>query len=133
MKKNKFLWIMILVVGITSQAFAGLNERYILFDNETSIGAGEKEIVKEAYKDWGCDVTAFGNPSSIIIRIEGNQEGNTYDPTGMAIKTFDAAEIAAKFASFVMVGQRVKQIRGNIVTLSGGTAPAVTVKCTGGD
>lgn len=133
MKKTSFLVMVFILVAIASLAIAGLNKRYVLLNQVTSTGAGSPIVIVDAFNEWGCDIAAFGTPSSIVFRFEGNEGGSTFDEGGWATKTFDAAEIAAGFASIGVSTPPLKQIRGNLVTLTGGGSPDVTVSCVGRD
>ncbi|MCK5643393.1 MAG: hypothetical protein KAJ19_21465 [Gammaproteobacteria bacterium] len=127
-----FVCVLIMVL-MSSVAHAGLNEEYLLLDAVTSTGAETAKVVKQAYKSWGCDVKITGGPTAVVVRVEGNQGTNIFDPTGMAEFTMDAGQLAAGIGTFVIVEHTVKNIRGNLITLTGGTAPTVTLSCIGRD
>lgn len=131
-RKGVFIVVFILLI-MTSLALAGLNKRYVLLDQVTSTGPGDPVVIVDAFNEWGCDIAAFGTPSSIVFRFEGNEGGAVFDADGWATKTFDAAEIAAGFASISISTPPLKQVRGNLVTLTGGGSPDVTVSCVGRD
>ena len=131
-RKGVFVLVFLLLV-ISSLAMAGLNKRYVLLNQVTSTGAGSAIVIVDAFNEWGCDIATFGTPSSIVFQFEGNQGGSEFDPDGWATKTFDAAEIAAGFTSISISTPPLKQIRGNLVTLTGGGSPNVTVSCVGRD
>ena len=123
----------LIMMLISSVAHAGLNEKYLLLDAVTSTGAGTAKVVKQAYKSWGCDVEITGSPTAVVVRVEGNQGTTIFDPTGMAEFTMDAGQLAAGIGTFEIVEHTVKNIRGNLITLTGGTAPTVTLSCIGRD
>ena len=123
----------LIMVLMSSVAHAGLNEKYLLLDAVTSTGAETAKVVKQAYKSWGCDVEITGGPTAVVVRVEGNQGTTVYDPTGMAEFTMDAGQLAAGIGTFEIVEHTVKSIRGNLITLTGGTAPTVTLSCIGRD
>ena len=123
----------LIMVLMSSVAHAGLNEKYLLLDAVTSTGAGTTKVVKQAYKSWGCDVEITGGPTTVVIRVEGNQGTTIYDPGGMAEFTMSAPQLAAGIGTFEIVEHTVKNIRGNLITLIGGTAPTVTLNCIGRD
>lgn len=134
MKKIISCSVLMLVIVLTSSvAYAGLNEKYLLLNAATGTGAEAAKVVKQAYKSWGCDVEITGAPTAVTVRVEGNQGTTIYDPTGMAEFTMDAGQLAAGIGTFVMVEQTVKTIRGNLITLTGGTTPTVTLSCIGRD
>ena len=124
---------MLIVTLVHSVAHAGLNENYLLLDAVTSTGTGTAKVVKQAYKSWGCDVEITGGPTAVVVRVEGNQGTTIYDPTGMAEFTMSAPQLAAGIGTFEIVEHTVKKIRGNLITLTGGTAPTVTLSCIGRD
>lgn len=123
----------LIIMLISLMVHAGLNEKYLLLDAVTSTGAGPAKVVKQAYKSWGCDVEITGAPTVVVIRVEGNQGTNIFDPGGMAEFTMSAAQLAAGIGTFEIVEHTVKKIRGNEITLTGGTAPTVTLSCIGRD
>ncbi|MHC4397574.1 MAG: hypothetical protein ACYS1A_18175 [Planctomycetota bacterium] len=125
--------LMLFIMLINAVAFAGLNEKYLLLDAATGTGAEASKVVKQAYKSWGCDVEITGGPTAVTVRVEGNQGTTIFDPTGMAEFTMDAGQLAAGIGTFEIVEHTVKVIRGNLITLTGGTAPTVTLSCIGRD
>jgi hypothetical protein len=127
-----FILLSIMVL-MSSVAHAGLNEEYVLLNVVTSTGAESAKVVKQAYKSWLCDVEITGGPTAVVVRVEGNHNTSIYDPTGMAEFTMSAGQLAAGIGSFVIVEHPVKKIRGNLITLTGGTAPTVTLTCIGRD
>ena len=134
MKKIMSCSILILIIMFTSSvAYAGLNEGYVLLDVVTSTGPGTSEVVKQAYKSWGCDVEITGAPTAVTVRVEGNQGTDKYDPAGMAEFTMTAPQLAAGIGSFEIIEHTVKDIRGNLIILTGGTDPTVKLVCTGRD
>ena len=134
MKKIMTSFVLVLIIMLMSSiAHAGLNEGYLLLDAVTSTGAETAQVVKQAYKSWGCDVEITGAPTAVVVRVEGNQGTNIFDPTGMAEFTMDSGQLAAGIGTFVMAEQTVKNIRGNLITLTGGTAPTIKLTCTGRD
>ena len=65
MKRTMIGFVLVLVIMlISSVAYAGLNEKYLLLDAVTSTGAGSAKVVKQAYKSWGCDVEITGAPTA---------------------------------------------------------------------
>ena len=133
MKKTGVFVMVFMFLVMAGFAAAGLNKRYVLLNQVTSPGPGTATVIPDAFNEWGCDIAAFGTPSSIVFRFEGNQGGNEFDEDGWATKTFDAAEIAAGFASISISTPPLKKIRGNLITLTGGGSPDVTVSCVGRD
>ena len=134
MKKIMSCSILILfMVLMNAVAFAGLNEKYVLLNAATGTGAEAAKVVKQAYKSWGCDVEITGAPTAVTVRVEGNHGTTIFDPGGMAELTMNAGQLAAGIATFEIVEHTVKKIRGNLITLTGGTTPTVTLSCIGRD
>ncbi|MBV6342027.1 hypothetical protein [Candidatus Magnetobacterium casense] len=115
------------VVTLSSIANA---ELYMLLDSKTTTGAGTAHRTNDE-QNWTCDVALSDNTTTAVtVHIEGSL-GDRFSPTGMAEYTLTAAEIAAYKASFTIVNTPVRKIRANLVTLTGGSSPAVTVNCLG--
>ena len=131
MKRTGVFVIIFMLLVMADLAAAGLNKRYVLLNAATGTGPGTAFVIVDAFTEWGCDASVFGSASTVTIVFEGNQGGSEYDPEGWAIKTFDAAEIAAGFAQFGVSSPPLKQIRGNTTALTGGTDPDVTLSCVG--
>ena len=128
----KKLFLALIILSFTGVAFAAsVNTTYVLTEAETATGAAAPQDVRYAYKTWGCDIVTFANMSSGVVRIEGNQAGTLYDPAGMGTHTLTSAQLTAGIGSFVITDAPVKQVRANIVSLSGGANPSLTVRCTG--
>ena len=125
--------LILIVILMHSVAYAGLNEEYLLLNAVTSTGAETAKVVKQAYKSWGCDVKITGGPTAVTVRVEGNQGATIYDPGGMAEFTMNAGQLAAGIGTFEIVEHTVKNIRGNLITLTGGAAPTITLSCIGRD
>lgn len=93
--------------------------------NAVAIGSG-------VYKTWACDITMTGSPWAVTVRIEGNQGGALFDPTGMATHTCTSDQLAAGICSFSIADSPVTNMRANVLTLEQDVeVPTVTVKCTG--
>ena len=134
----KKLLMAILILGFAGVASAdSKNTTFQLATQERSTGAGSEEDVRYAFSEWGCDAIPFGNMSAYVVRIEGNQGGAVYDPAGMATHTRTFATHSSQFnagiSSFTISTAPVKKIRANIVSLSGGADPRLTIRCTGRD
>ena len=112
MKKIGVFVMVFMLLVMASSASAGLNKRYVLLNAATGTGPGTAVVIVDAFTEWGCDASIFGNASTATIVFQGNQGGSEYDPEGWAIKTFDAAEIAAGFAQFGISTPPLKKIRG---------------------
>jgi hypothetical protein len=119
----------VLAMAVAAPAWAAT---FLLLDAVGTTGPGV--VATSAYddfKDWSCDVIATGSPTTVVIRIDGNQGGDLFGPYGMATHTFSPAELAAGIAQFSIGGMPAKRIRANLITLTGGANPTITVRCTG--
>jgi len=132
MKKTVII-MLLLLIWWSSSSFAALNQKFVLFTNATSVGPRVSHVVTQAYESWGCDITVTGGPAVVRVRIEGNVGASTFDPAGMADITLVGPQLSAGIATIEIANHRVKQIRGNLVTLTGGTNPTVSLNCVGGD
>lgn len=130
---KKLILLLILFFVLPCMAHAAQNENFLLLNSVTSTGAESALVVTQSYKSWGCDVVLTGSPTAVTVRVEGNQGAGIYDPQGMAELVFTAPQLAAGIATFGIANHRIKKIRGNLITLTGGTAPTVTMNCVGGD
>ena len=121
------LVLMILAAGVVP-AIAG---DFILIENQTATGAGPTVPISEYIEKWTCQVTITGGPSAVTVRIDGNLGGALYDPTGMAVHTFSAPQLAAGIATFLIPDSYMANMRAYVVTLTGGTDPDVSAVCGG--
>ena len=131
MKKILLALLIVSFAGVANAA--SVNTTYTLLTETRATGAGSADDVRYAHQTWGCDIITFGNMSSGVVRIEGNQGGTVYDPQGMATHTLTSAQLTAGIGSFDITSSPVKKVRANIISLSGGTDPRLTVRCTGRD
>ncbi|MBF0538770.1 MAG: hypothetical protein HQL03_11020 [Nitrospirae bacterium] len=108
-------------------------DTFDLLKGATTTGVGK--VVNVSYgefRTWSCDVLVSDNTTTAIkVRVEGNQGGGLFSPTGMAEYTLSGAELAAGIGSFSITDMPINTIRANLLTLTGGSSPAVTVRCTG--
>ena len=121
------LVIIFLAAGVVP-AIAG---DFVLIENQTATGAGPPIGISEYIENWTCQVTITGGPSAVTVRIEGNLGGLLYDPTGMAEQTFSSGQLAAGIATFGIPDSYTGNMRAYVVTLTGGTDPAVSATCGG--
>ena len=127
--KLKTILFAVLLVGLS--ALPVYAAPITLLAAADATGAGTAVMPLKAYTTWSCDAVITGAPSAVTVRIEGNQGGAAFDPTGMATQVCTAGQLTAGICSFSVTDMPVSQIRANLVTLTGGTAPTVTVTCTG--
>ncbi len=123
-------------------AFAGIaaaeHNTYQLLSAVTGTGPGTAVPLKDGYMDaefhlWTCDVRLTGSPASAVVRLEGNQGQDTtsFSPVGILTITCAAGELTAGICMGTVPNVPAKVIRGNVVTLTGGAAPTVSMYCTG--
>lgn len=129
MKKLTSLAVTVLLL-VSLSAFAA--ETLTLLSGANATGPGSAAAVGSGiYKTWACDIVVTGSPTAVTVRIEGNQGGTLFDPTGMATHTCTSGQLAAGICSFGFDSMPALSLRANIITLTAGTNPTVTVRCTG--
>ena len=105
---------------------------YKLMDVAGTTGAGLKQAYPLVYKDWTCQVNTTGSPTEVVLKLEGNITGSYYTEMATWTLSEDASYSAVTGQGmFGVVGMPAKQVRVNIVTITGGTSPRVSVVCTG--
>lgn len=97
------------------------NKALQLLDAATGTGAGTALDLGVARRSFGFQVSHTGDPSAVIVDLEGSIDGSNWFVLG----TWDETSINSGDIVFV-VDKPVTQIRGNLTTLTGGTTPAVT-------
>ena len=103
-----------------------------LLTNRTSTGMGLRQSYLVPYKIWTCQVNVSGAPSEVVLQIMGNLTGTALNRMATwTLSTDTDYNVTAGQGMFTIVNLPAKQLAANIVTLTGGTAPAVTVICTG--
>jgi hypothetical protein len=63
--------------------------------------------------------------TAVTVDLEGSLDDTTWFQ--LARHAFSAAEITAESAMFHVVDKPVRYVRANLIALTGGTAPTVTV------
>lgn len=129
--KRTILGVILILVILAAFTIPAAAADYVLLTDKTTTGAGSTVGIGEYIEKWTCQITITGGPSAVTVRIEGNLGGLLYDPTGMAEHTFSAGQLAAGIANFTMPDRYTGNMRGNVITLTGGTTPAVSVTCGG--
>lgn len=127
---KKLILVGILIIGVAFMAYAG--DTVILLDKATAAGAGTpKWVASHNASVWGCDVVITGKPSTVKVRIEGNQGLTTnFDTTGMSEQTYtNVTTTARKISSFYIADKPAKVIRANVITFTNGST--VSVSCSG--
>ncbi|MBF0568370.1 MAG: hypothetical protein HQK95_05825 [Nitrospirae bacterium] len=138
--------IVTLLTAVSMMMFLPLAnaDMFVLYnDNKTGDGAPvDLSMLKiNEFKTWSCDIDVSDNTvTAVSVAISGNQcdpshcsptRLNRYSPLAIALYNLNSAELAAGFASFRIVDTPVQRIRASLTTLTGGTNPYVTVRCTG--
>lgn len=100
-----------------------------LLNAATSTGAGNPFIFQCARSNHTIQVTATGVPTEVKVTLEGSLDLVNYDTIG----TWDMTAGQA-LGDIVSVGNAsIIGVRAHLITLSGGTSPAVTVNYAGTD
>ncbi|MBF0516962.1 MAG: hypothetical protein HQK97_07575 [Nitrospirae bacterium] len=142
MKKILFLTV---ITAISMAIFLPLShaDMFVLYnDNKTGDGVPVSLNMLQygEFKTWSCDVDISDNTTTAVsVAINGNQctrfcsttSMNKFSPMAMALYSLSTAELAAGMASFRFVDTPVQRIRASLITLTGGTNPQVTIRCTG--
>lgn len=118
-------------------------DMFVLYnDNKTGDGrTADLYALKSEFRTWSCDVDVSDNTTTAVsVAINGNQCNpaqcsqsslNKFSPTAIALYSLSSPELAAGFGSFTIVDTPVQRLRASLITLTGGTNPFVTVRCTG--
>ncbi len=113
-----------------SIANAKSNAFYTLLDSVTAPGPGNPVTIREGvFKLFEVQVEVTGSPTQVEVAIEGNIRGNKFRE--LARYQFDQDDLTEGQANFTIVNHAPKQIRANLISLSGGTNPTVTVVVRG--
>jgi hypothetical protein len=103
---------------------------YTLLGGKATTGAGTAVTPDKQYKLWVCQMNISGAPSEIVAYVQGNVTGVTY--TTMYTWTLSTDTYYANGQSvFTVANMPAKQVRGYVNTITGGTAPTVTMICSG--
>lgn len=99
-----------------------------LLDAATATGAGDSIVMHRKPSRHTIQATMGGTvvATAVTVDIEGSVDNITFFQ--LVSHAFSAGEITAEAAMFHMVDMPIKYIRANLATLTGGTAPTVTVK-----
>ncbi len=92
-----------------------------LLNQVTVTGAGNSVDLMHTYKDYSWQIELTGSPTSIEVRLEGSIDGTNW---GILDLITDPSAAGLRH----VVNKPIQYIRANVVTLSGGTNPTVTVK-----
>ncbi|MCK4870762.1 MAG: hypothetical protein KAS93_06605 [Gammaproteobacteria bacterium] len=89
----------------------------------TSTGTGDSVTsVHPEQEDKSFQVVVTGGPTQVTVDIEGSING------GVSYDQLLRHDVTADGNLFHMNGKPVTSIRANLITLTGGTSPTVTLK-----
>lgn len=101
----------------------------ILLNAVTSTGAGSTLKVSNQSPSQHTVQAEMGGTvvaTAVTVDLEGSLDGATWFT--LATHIFTAAEITAEGSMFHITDKVVNFVRANLITLTGGTAPTVTVR-----
>ena len=101
---------------------------HTLLNAATSTGAGSSQRLSLIPSDHTIQATMGGTvvATAVTVDLEGSIDDVTFFQ--LARHAFSAGEITAEGAMFHVIDKPVRYVRANLITLTGGTAPTVTVK-----
>jgi hypothetical protein len=101
---------------------------HTLLNAATSTGAGSTQKVSLIPSQHTVQATMGGTvvATAVTVDLEGSLDNTSWFQ--LARHAFSAAEISAEGAMFHVVDKPAKYVRANLITLTGGTDPTVTVK-----
>lgn len=101
---------------------------HTLLNAATATGAGSTQKVSQIPSHHTVAATMGGTvvATAVTVDLEGSIDDTTWFQ--LARHAFTAGEITAEAAMFHVIDKPVRYIRANLITLTGGTDPTVTVK-----
>jgi len=101
---------------------------HTLLNAATATGAGNTQKVGQIPASHTVQATMGGTvvATAVTVDLEGSLDDTTW--VQLARHAFDAGEITAEAAIFHVIDKPIKYVRANLITLTGGTSPTVTVK-----
>jgi hypothetical protein len=134
MKKTVYIMAAMLALSLTMAAavFAWSSTATLLTDASDNATVGNIWQPMNTYKTWGCDVrVSGGSPSVVSVCLQGNEGGE--DLWDLVCHSMTNTELTNRIGGFSVDGVPARKLRGKLVTLTGGTAVKVSLKCTGSD
>ena len=100
---------------------------HTLLNAAAATGAGDAQKVSQIPESHTVQATMGGTvvATAVTVDLEGSLDGSTW--AQLARHAFSAGEISAEAAMFHVIDKPVRYVRANLITLTGGTAPTVTV------
>ena len=95
-----------------------------LLNGVTATGESESITFTKLVKDHSIQVAITGAPTVVTVNLEGSL--NDTDFFQIATHTLSAGELTAEGALFHVENKVIRNVRLNLITLTGGTAPTVT-------
>jgi hypothetical protein len=101
---------------------------HTLLNAATATGAGSSQKVSQIPSQHTVAATMGGTvvATAVTVDLEGSIDDTTWFQ--LARHAFSAGEISAEAAMFHVIDKPVRYVRANLITLTGGTDPTVTVK-----
>ena len=101
---------------------------HTLLNAATATGAGSTQKVSQIPSHHTVAATMGGTvvATAVTVDLEGSLDDTTWFQ--LARHAFSAADISAEGAMFHVIDKPTKYVRANLITLTGGTDPTVTVK-----
>ena len=100
-----------------------------LIKDATTTGTSEAQtIIKdqdEGHAWHSVQVEFTGSPTALVVAIDGSITSNSFQE--LAEHTVSASELTAGTAIFHILNKSLPVIRANIVTLTGGVSPTVSI------
>lgn len=91
----------------------------------TAIGVSSSWAVRMKPRNHSVQIVITGAPTAVTVDLEGSLDGSSW--ASLASHVLSAGELTAALALFHVVDKPVRFVRANLLTLTGGTAPTVTV------
>lgn len=130
MKTISMIIIAALLTLVVAIAQGADSDQYTLLGGAASTGAGAPRYVTTPYNSWTCQVNVSGSPTEVVVYLEGNVTGVTFNK--MASWTLSAdSDYADGQGVFSVTNMPAGNVRGRLVTLTGGSSPRVTMICKG--
>jgi len=101
---------------------------HTLLNAATATGAGSSQKVSQIPSEHSVQATMGGTvvATAVTVDLEGSLDDSNWFQ--LAQHAFSAGDITAEGALFHVQDKPVRYVRANLITLTGGTAPTVTVK-----